>query len=132
MNLYGQDMDETIDPLQSGLAWTGRSGKRARLRRQIRARGAGGDRRGGAQLLGLVLLDKGGSAASHQVVHTAHGDGEITRRHVWSDAQSIDCARPASGAGCDRRHRARRGARQGTRGAGGKTALRRNGKALVA
>jgi len=75
MNLYGQDMDETVTPLESGLAWTvdlssprDFIGKSALAGRSTPYR----------QLVGLVLLDKGGVLRAHQVVHTAHGDGEIT------------------------------------------------------
>ena len=73
MNLYGQDMDETISPLDAGLAWTvdlvsprDFVGKAALL--------AQGQQK---QFLGLLLLDKGVLRA-HQKVVTAQGDGEIT------------------------------------------------------
>jgi aminomethyltransferase len=73
MNLYGQDMDETVSPLDAGLAWTvaskdGRDfvGKPALL--------ANGQQK---QFLGLILLDKG-VLRGHQKVVTAQGDGEIT------------------------------------------------------
>ena len=77
MNLYGQDMDETQNPLESGLAWTldfkdaNRDfiGKSALVARQQQ-----GNLR---QLLGLVLLDKG-VLRSHQNVITEHGVGETT------------------------------------------------------
>jgi len=73
MNLYGQDMDESVTPLESGLAWTvDLSAERdfigkAALKEQAPAR----------DLFGLVLLDKG-VLRSHQAVSTAHGAGEIT------------------------------------------------------
>jgi len=74
MNLYGQDMDETVSPLESGLAWTvdlasprDFVGKAALQARPL-----------SRQLLGLLLVDKGGVLRAHQVVHTARGDGEIT------------------------------------------------------
>jgi aminomethyltransferase len=74
MNLYGQDMTETENPLESGLAWTvdltsGRDfvGKTA-LIASPPAR----------NLVGLLLVDKGGVLRSHQKVTTAKGDGEIT------------------------------------------------------
>jgi glycine cleavage system T protein (aminomethyltransferase) len=74
MNLYGQDMDEAVSPLESGLAWTvdlatprDFVGKRA-LAAHPPAR----------QLVGLVLKETGGVLRAHQSVHTAHGDGEIT------------------------------------------------------
>ncbi|PWB48018.1 MAG: glycine cleavage system protein T [Nitrosomonadales bacterium] len=73
MNLYGQDMDETVSPLESGLTWTvdlasprDFIGKQA-LTCQPVAR----------QLAGLLLLDKG-VLRSHQKVLTAQGEGEIT------------------------------------------------------
>ena len=73
MNLYGQDMDETVSPLDAGLAWTVSLdtdrdfvGKAALL--------ANGQKQ---QFLGLVLLDKG-VLRGHQQVITKQGDGEIT------------------------------------------------------
>jgi aminomethyltransferase len=74
MNLYGQDMDESVDPLESALAWTvdlvaARDfvGKRALLSKP-RSR----------TLVGLVLLDKGGVLRGHQRVRTVHGEGSVT------------------------------------------------------
>lgn len=77
MNLYGQDMDETTNPLESGLAWTvdlkserDFIGKQALLQASIKK-----------QLVGLLLLDKG-VLRSHQKVITQHDqnqdEGEIT------------------------------------------------------
>ena len=73
MNLYGQDMDETVSPLDAGLAWTvdlvsprDFVGKAALLARPQRT-----------QFLGLLLLDKGVLRA-HQHVVSDSGDGEIT------------------------------------------------------
>jgi aminomethyltransferase len=73
MNLYGHDMDETINPLEAGLAWTvdlvserDFIGKAA-LVTKPRTR----------KLVGLVLQDRG-VLRDHQVVHSSHGDGEIT------------------------------------------------------
>ncbi|MFH1659301.1 MAG: aminomethyltransferase [Rhodocyclaceae bacterium] len=73
MNLYGQDMDETVSPLDAGLAWTVSLnterdfvGKAALL--------ANGQQK---QFLGLILLDKG-VLRGHQKVMTKQGDGEIT------------------------------------------------------
>jgi aminomethyltransferase len=73
MNLYGQDMDETVSPLDAGLAWTvdlvaprDFVGKAALLARPQQK-----------QFLGLLLLDRGVLRA-HQKVSTANGDGEIT------------------------------------------------------
>ena len=74
MNLYGQDMDETVNPLESGLAWTvdlasARDfvGKTALLARPP-----------ARQLTGLLLEDKGGVLRAHQRVMTRAGDGEVT------------------------------------------------------
>jgi aminomethyltransferase len=77
MNLYGQDMDETQNPLESGLTWTldfkdenrDFNGKSALARRQVEGKLR--------QLIGLVLLDKG-VLRSHQKVITSQGDGETT------------------------------------------------------
>lgn len=74
MNLYGQDMDEDVSPLDAGLAWTvdfrdeGRDfiGKAALLAQPATR-----------QQLGLVLLDKGVLRA-HMPVFTAEGAGETT------------------------------------------------------
>src|SRR4029453_4876569 len=73
MNLYGQDMDETVSPLESGLAGTG---DLASPRDFVGKAGlAGGAPR--RRLTGLLLIDKGGILRAHQVVRTAKGDGEI-------------------------------------------------------
>jgi aminomethyltransferase len=73
MNLYGQDMTEAENPLESGLAWTvdmksardfvGKAALAASTKRQ---------------LVGVLLVGKGGVLRSHQKVHTAVGEGEIT------------------------------------------------------
>jgi aminomethyltransferase len=74
MNLYGQDMDEQVNPLESGLAWTvDLKGDRDFVGRTALV-GASLARR----QVGLKLLDKGGVLRAHQRVVTAHGDGEIT------------------------------------------------------
>jgi aminomethyltransferase len=75
MNLYGQDMDETTNPLDAGLAWTidlvserDFIGKAA-----LQAKGQG------AQFVGLILREKGGILRAHQKVVAASGnEGEIT------------------------------------------------------
>ncbi len=73
MNLYGQDMDETVSPLESGLAWT----VDLKSERDFVGRKALETSEITRQLVGLVLLDKGVLRA-HQRVHTKHGTGEIT------------------------------------------------------
>ena len=72
MNLYGQDMDESVNPLNAGLAWTvDLTSERDFIGKSVLAEGLN------AQLVGLILLDKG-ILRSHQVVETAHGKGETT------------------------------------------------------
>ena len=75
MNLYGQDMDETVNPLDAGLAWTidlvserDFVGKAA-----LQAKGQN------ANFVGLILREKGGILRAHQKVVSAAGSvGEIT------------------------------------------------------
>ena len=73
MNLYGNDMDETVSPLDAGLAWT------VDLKTPREFVGRGALERDGSRkaLVGLKLLDKG-VLRSHQKVVTAQGEGEIT------------------------------------------------------
>jgi aminomethyltransferase len=73
MNLFGQDMDEKVTPLESGLAWTvdlkserDFIGKDALLRLPR-----------DKQLVGLVLEERG-VLRGHQQVYTAQGAGEVT------------------------------------------------------
>jgi aminomethyltransferase len=73
MNLYGQDMDETVGPLESGLAWT----VDLKSERDFIGKAALLANPPGKKLVGLVLLDRG-VLRGHQKVSTAHGDGEIT------------------------------------------------------
>jgi aminomethyltransferase len=74
MNLYGQDMDENVTPLESGLAWT----VDLKSPRDFVGRQALVGREPSRKLIGLVLVDRGGVLRGHQAVHTAHGNGEIT------------------------------------------------------
>jgi aminomethyltransferase len=74
MNLYGQDMDDTVSPLDAGLAWTvdlvserDFVGKSALQRGQQQ------------QFVGLILREKGGILRAHQKVVASSGNvGEIT------------------------------------------------------
>ncbi len=74
MNLWGQEMDEGVSPLDAGLAWTvdlkgARDfvGKKALLAKpQSRL------------LLGLALEEKGGVLRGHQKVATVQGEGVVT------------------------------------------------------
>jgi aminomethyltransferase len=94
MNLYGQDMDETVSPFDAGLAWTVELqsarefvGKPALL--------AQGQR---ANFVGLILRPEEGKAGgvlrAHQKVLTPHGEGEITSGTFSPTLSlSIACAR---------------------------------------
>jgi aminomethyltransferase len=78
MNLYGNDMDENLTPLESGLTWTvafdpperdfiGRSALEAQ-------RSAGVPRK----LVGLVLEERGVLRSHQKVVVPGSGEGELT------------------------------------------------------
>lgn len=74
MNLYGQDMDETTSPLESGLGWTvdlksdrNFIGKEALLAKPVQH-----------HLLGLVLQDRGVLRSHQKVVSNGQDAGEIT------------------------------------------------------
>jgi aminomethyltransferase len=73
MNLYGQDMDESVGPLESGLGWT----VDLKSERDFIGKAALLANPPGKHLVGLVLLDRG-VLRGHQKVVTPHGDGEIT------------------------------------------------------
>jgi aminomethyltransferase len=75
MNLYGQDMDDSVSPLDAGLAWTvdlvserdfiGKAALVAKGQQQ--------------NFVGLILREKGGILRAHQKVVAASGNaGEIT------------------------------------------------------
>jgi aminomethyltransferase len=75
MNLYGQDMDDNVSPLDAGLAWTvdlvaerdfiGKAALQAKGQQQ--------------NFVGLILREKGGILRAHQKVVAASGKaGEIT------------------------------------------------------
>ncbi len=74
MNLYGQDMDETVSPLESGLAWT----VDLASPRDFIGKAALVAHPPARQQVGLALVDKGGVLRAHQTVHTDRGNGEIT------------------------------------------------------
>jgi aminomethyltransferase len=77
MNLYGNDMDESTHPYESGLAWTvaldppGRDFVGRAALEAIRAQGSP------RRLVGLLLEDRG-VLRSHQRVLAPAGAGEIT------------------------------------------------------
>jgi len=73
MNLYGQDMDETISPLEAGMAWT----VDLKSERDFIGKAALLAHPPTRKLVGLVLMDRG-VLRGHQIVKTSAGDGEIT------------------------------------------------------
>ena len=80
MNLYGQDMDETVSPYEAALAWTvaldvGADSKPRDFigRDVLEQQKANGVPR---QLIGLVMDEKGVLRHGQKVL-TAHGEGEI-------------------------------------------------------
>jgi aminomethyltransferase len=77
MNLYGNDMDESQNPLESGLSWTVSFENPARDfigRKALEALKAKGISR---KFVALLLEDRG-VLRGHQKVVTSAGDGEIT------------------------------------------------------
>jgi aminomethyltransferase len=74
MALYGNDMDESISPLDAGLAWTVDFSDASR---DFVGKAALLAKPASRQVLGLVLEDKGVLRA-HQAVFTAQGEGETT------------------------------------------------------
>ena len=74
MNLYGQDMDDDVTPLDAGLAWT------VDLKDESRdfvGRAALAAKPASRTVLGLILEDKGVLRA-HMPVFTPNGEGETT------------------------------------------------------
>jgi len=78
MNLYGQDMDESVSPLDAGLAWT----VDLESERDFLGKSALKQHGQRATFVGLILRPEngkpGGVLRAHQKVITAHGEGEIT------------------------------------------------------
>jgi aminomethyltransferase len=75
MNLYGMDMDESVNPLDAGLAWT----IDLVAERDFIGKGALQAKGQNAQFMGLILREKGGILRAHQRVVAASGAaGEIT------------------------------------------------------
>ncbi len=74
MNLYGQDMDRSVTPLESGLAWT----VDLESERDFVGKAALCEKPVTRHAVGLVLAPKGGVLRANQVVKTQAGDGEIT------------------------------------------------------
>jgi len=77
MNLYGNDMDENVSPLESGLTWTvafDPSDRRFIGREALEAQRKAGVAR---KLVGLILEERG-VLRGHQKVITPAGEGELT------------------------------------------------------
>ncbi|MBS0578411.1 MAG: glycine cleavage system aminomethyltransferase GcvT [Proteobacteria bacterium] len=77
MNLYGQDMDESTHPFESGLAWTValQDGRRFIGREALeKIRAAGAPRK----LVGLLLQDRGVLRGHQKVLVDGSAAGEIT------------------------------------------------------
>ncbi|HEY9281574.1 MAG TPA: glycine cleavage system aminomethyltransferase GcvT [Eoetvoesiella sp.] len=74
MNLYGQDMDESVHPLESALSWTVSF---KNTDREFIGRDALEAASTERKLVGLKLLERG-VMRSHMKVRTAQGEGEIT------------------------------------------------------
>ncbi len=74
MNLYGQDMDEGVSPLDAGLAWT----VDLKAARDFVGRDALEKKSQAHEFLGLLLMDKGGVLRAHQRVVANNAEGEVT------------------------------------------------------
>ena len=78
MNLYGNDMDENVSPLESGLGWTVAwepADREFMGRSALEKQRAGGSTR---RFVGLLLEDKGVLRDHQRVVVEGLGEGEIT------------------------------------------------------
>ena len=73
MNLYGNDMDESVNPLDAGMAWT----VDLKTEREFLGRASLEAKGQNKSFLGLKLLDKG-VMRSHMKISTAHGEGQTT------------------------------------------------------
>jgi aminomethyltransferase len=72
MSLYGQDMDESVTPIESGLAWTvDMHSERDFIGRRVLQ-----TRAPRFQLLGFI--ERKGVLRSHQQLRSTHGGGEVT------------------------------------------------------
>ena len=71
MNLYGQDMDDSVNPLDAGLGWT----IDLVSERDFIGKAALQSKGQNAQFVGLILREKGGILRAHQKVIAASGEG---------------------------------------------------------
>jgi len=100
MNLYGQDMDESVSPFEAGLAWTVAldEGRDFIGRGALEAQKAAGVPR---VLIGLVMDEKGVLRHGQRVATTA-GDGEILSGTFSPTlGKAIAFARVPAGAGSE-------------------------------
>jgi aminomethyltransferase len=78
MNLYGNDMDENVNPLEAGLAWTVSFDDAARDfigRKALESAKAAGLAR---KFVALILDDRGVLRGHQKVIVDGVGEGEIT------------------------------------------------------
>ncbi|MDO8953993.1 MAG: glycine cleavage system aminomethyltransferase GcvT [Gammaproteobacteria bacterium] len=74
MNLYGQDMDESINPIESGLSWT----VAMQNARNFIGRSALEKLKPSYKMVGLVLEERGVLRSHQKVIVPGIGEGEIT------------------------------------------------------
>jgi aminomethyltransferase len=99
MNLYGNDMDSSVTPLESGLDWTvALEGDRDFIGKvALQAQLAAGV---GSKLVGLILEGRGVLRAHQKVVVAGVGDGEVTSGTFSPTLErSIGLARVPAGTG---------------------------------
>lgn len=98
MNLYGTDMDESISPLEAGLAWTiaWEPAERSFVGREALEKMRDNPHR--QRFVGLLLEDKGVLRNHQRVVIDGQPDGEITSGGFSPTiGRSIALARVAAG-----------------------------------
>lgn len=102
MNLYGNDMDESISPLQAGMGWTiaWEPAERDFIgRKALEAQKAAGVEN---KLVGIVLETRGVMRSHQKVVVDGLGEGEVTSGTFSPTLQhSIAMARVPKGAGTE-------------------------------
>jgi len=99
MNLYGHDMDTSVTPFESGLAWTvALEGERDFIgKAALQAQLAAGV---GRKLVGLILEGRGVLRAHQKVLVAGVGEGEVTSGSFSPTLErSIGLARVPAGAG---------------------------------
>lgn len=74
MNLWGQDMTDSVSPLNAGLAWT----VDLESARDFLGKAALLAHPQDSQMVGLLLTEQGGVLRSHQKITTPQGQGEVT------------------------------------------------------